>query len=348
MSHAMLRRLAVVQMCAGSDPTANFSRIADFVHQASSQGCSIVCLPENFDFIATSPEESVALAQPLDGPLFSAYQSLARQHGVWLSLGGFHEKVYGAISDPSSSSSVLPHYSHPSAQGIMASCTSSISATVPLTVPNEKSNIPASDSAKLYNTHAIVDNMGRLVTKYHKTHLFDVDVPGYRKMMESATTSAGKRMVAVKNTPIGCLGLSVCYDLRFPTLYSLLRFRAGCDVVLVPSAFMPTTGEAHWETLLRARAIETQCYVVAAAQAGQHNPSRRSYGHSMVIDPWGTVVGKLDGDSEGILVVDICEQNIASVRARMPIESHLRWDLYGDASNVLEREALTIVDAMAD
>ncbi|MCI13744.1 nitrilase-like protein, partial [Trifolium medium] len=103
---------------------------------------------------------------------------------------------------------------------------------------------------------------------------------------------SGKDVVAV-DSPIGRLGLSVCYDLRFPEIYQLLRFQHGAQILLVPAAFTKVTGEAHWEILLRARAIENQCYVIAAAQAGTHNDKRESYGDTLIIDPWGTIVGRL-------------------------------------------------------
>jgi len=140
------------------------------------------------------------------------------------------------------------------------------------------------DEPKMYNTHAIVDAQGRLVAAYRKLHLFDVDYDG--GFRESNSTHSGAEALLVTNTPIGSIGVTVCYDLRFPELFTALR-RAGADVILVPSAFMPTTGAAHWEVLLRARAIETQCYVGAAAQFGKHNDKRSSYGHALIVDPWG-------------------------------------------------------------
>ncbi|KAJ8451224.1 hypothetical protein Cgig2_013996 [Carnegiea gigantea] len=171
-----------------------------------------------------------------------------------------------------------------------------------------------SDDAHLCNTHVIVDDAGNIKGKYSKIHLFDVDVPGGTVYKESSFTEA-------VDSPIGRLGLTVCYDVRFPELYQLLRFQHKAQILLVPSAFTKITGEAHWEILLRARAIETQCYVIAAAQAGKHNEKRESYGDSLIIDPWGTVVGRLnDRLSTGIAVADIDFSLIESVRTKMPIE----------------------------
>ncbi|XP_061357942.1 deaminated glutathione amidase, chloroplastic/cytosolic [Gastrolobium bilobum] len=176
-----------------------------------------------------------------------------------------------------------------------------------------------SDDEHLCNTHVVVDDTGNIRSSYRKIHLFDVDVPGGRVYKESRFTEAGKDIVAV-DSPIGRLGLSVCYDLRFPEVYQLLRFEHGAQVLLVPSAFTKVTGEAHWEILLRARAIESQCYVIAAAQGGKHNDKRESYGDTLIIDPWGTIVGRLpDRLSTGIAVADIDLSLVDSVREKMPI-----------------------------
>ncbi|KAK9684069.1 hypothetical protein RND81_10G184500 [Saponaria officinalis] len=177
-----------------------------------------------------------------------------------------------------------------------------------------------SDDSHLCNTHVIVDDTGNIRSKYRKIHLFDVDVPGGAVYKESSYTEAGKDIVAV-DSPFGRLGLTVCYDLRFPELYQRLRFEHQAQVLFVPSAFTKITGQAHWEILLRARAIETQCYVIAAAQAGRHNEKRESYGDSLIIDPWGTVVARLpDKISTGIAVADIDFSFIDSVRMKMPID----------------------------
>ncbi|XP_051133162.1 deaminated glutathione amidase, chloroplastic/cytosolic [Andrographis paniculata] len=179
-----------------------------------------------------------------------------------------------------------------------------------------------SDDSHLRNTHVLVDDAGNIVTTYRKMHLFDVDVPGGAVYKESSFTEGGNEIVAV-DTPFGRLGLTVCYDLRFPELYQQLRFHRGAQVLLVPSAFTKVTGEAHWEILLRARAIETQCYVIAASQAGKHSENRESYGETLIIDPWGKVIGRLpDRLSTGIAVADIDFALIDSVRSKMPIDQH--------------------------
>lgn len=179
-----------------------------------------------------------------------------------------------------------------------------------------------SDDSHLCNTHVLIDDDGNIRSTYRKMHLFDVDVPGGAVYKESSFTEAGKDIVTVES-PFGRLGLTVCYDLRFPELYQQLRFHHDAQVLLVPAAFTKVTGKAHWEVLLRARAIETQCFVIAAAQAGKHTDDRESYGDTLIIDPWGTVIGRLsDRLSTGIAVADIEFSLIDSVRSKMPMSQH--------------------------
>jgi len=168
---------------------------------------------------------------------------------------------------------------------------------------------------KIYNTHIVLDDVGRIVARYRKIHLFDYPAGG---LVESRMTAPGER-IEVCETPFAGLnlGLSVCFDLRFPMLYSKLR-EAKANAMVVPAAFTIPTGEAHWETLLRARAIETQSFVIAAAQTGQHNEKRRSYGHGMVVDPWGRVLVEM-GEAEGLVGVDLEMGEVEEVRGRMPM-----------------------------
>ncbi|GJQ13131.1 hypothetical protein GpartN1_g4922.t1 [Galdieria partita] len=183
------------------------------------------------------------------------------------------------------------------------------------------------DEAHIYNTHVVVDPKGSIVAIYRKLHLFDVDIQDGR-ISESQTTAAGKEMVIVSNTPIGHVGLTTCYDIRFPELYSCLAGH-GADVILVPSAFFPSTGEAHWEVLLRARAIENEVYIAAAAQVGKHNDKRSSYGHSMIVDPWGMIIGQLGKNENQYCLCSIDREYVQSIRQRIPKWKHRRDDIYG-------------------
>lgn len=152
---------------------------------------------------------------------------------------------------------------------------------------------------------------------YDKMHMFDVDLASGESWRESSAYRAGDSVVAVDETPVGRLGLTICYDLRFPALFEALG-RRSCDVIAVPAAFTVPTGEAHWHVLLRARAIEASAYVVAAAQVGEHQDGRRTYGHSLVVDPWGEVLLDMGGDTPGLGFAEIDLARIAEVRAQVP------------------------------
>lgn len=181
----------------------------------------------------------------------------------------------------------------------------------------ELSDVPG----RVYNTSPVFDSSGALRGLYRKLHLFDVDIPGGAVFKESDTVTAGDRAVVV-DTPLGKLGLTICYDLRFPGLYRALR-EGGAEIVLVPAAFTAHTGKDHWEVLLRARAIEQQVWVVAPNQGGRHNPKRESHGHSMLIDPWGLVVGRAS-DGPGVAVADIDLERLRRVRTELPCGRHRR------------------------
>lgn len=177
------------------------------------------------------------------------------------------------------------------------------------------------DDGKLANRGFVIDDTGAIRARYDKLHLFDVDLPTGESWRESAAYTAGEG-AAVAETPSGALGLSICYDLRFPDLYRALT-DAGATILAVPAAFTRPTGAAHWHVLLRARAIEGAAFVVAAAQTGEHQDGRATYGHSLVIDPWGEVLLDMgEVPSVGFADLDIARQD--DVRARVPALRHRR------------------------
>ncbi|XP_046406454.1 glutaryl-CoA dehydrogenase, mitochondrial isoform X2 [Ischnura elegans] len=181
---------------------------------------------------------------------------------------------------------------------------------------------------KVSNSHVIINENGSISGVYRKIHLFDVDIPEKKLFLkESKYVNKGMEIVPPVPTPVGNIGLGICYDLRFPA-FSQKLVKMGAEVITYPSAFTTTTGPAHWEILLRARAIETQCFVVAAAQVGTHFEGRSSYGHSMVIDPWGKILAECTNDGVDVIIVDLDLRKLASVRQNMPVLSHLREDLY--------------------
>ena len=172
------------------------------------------------------------------------------------------------------------------------------------------------------NRSLLIDDGGEVVATYDKLHVFDVDLPTGERWRESASVRPGEDAV-VADTPWGRLGLSICYDIRFPQLYRALA-KAGAAMIAVPAAFTVPTGEAHWETLLRARAIETGSYVLAPAQAGTHEDGRRTWGRSTVVAPWGEVIAKLDHDEPGVLFATLDLDAVARARAAVPQLSHDR------------------------
>ncbi|TGZ57544.1 deaminated glutathione amidase [Temnothorax longispinosus] len=183
------------------------------------------------------------------------------------------------------------------------------------------------DVEKIYNTHILINNEGQLVATYRKIHLFDMDNKdtGVR-LMESDYVLKGTEIVPPVPTPIGKLALSICYDMRFPELSLTLR-NMGAQILTYPSAFTYQTGAAHWEVMLRARAIENQCYVIAAAQTGAHNKKRVSWGHAMIVDPWGAVIAQC-AEKTGIAIAEIDLALLEKVRKNMPCGEHRRTDLY--------------------
>lgn len=185
--------------------------------------------------------------------------------------------------------------------------------------------IPAlAEDGRVYSRCYLFDDKGDTFGQYDKLHLFDVDVAdGTKQYRESETFCPGNH-ISVIDTPFGKIGLTICYDLRFPDLFRALRL-AGAEIITVPSAFTKVTGEAHWQVLLQARAIETQCFILAAAQWGAHNEgSRETWGQSMVIGPWGEVIAE-QKTGTGWVHADIDVAEVHSIRSKMPVAQHNRF-----------------------
>ncbi|CAL1285298.1 unnamed protein product [Larinioides sclopetarius] len=276
MSSNRSMTIAVCQMTSTADRKKNFETCRDLISRAVSQNAKMVFLPEAFDHIGENRTQAFDLAEPLDGPLMSDYKRLAAEHSLWLSLGGFHEKV---------------------------------------------------DKSRVYNSHVIINPNGEIASVYRKLHMFDIDIPGTVRLKETEFSIPGSKICPPVNTPVGKVGLGICYDLRFPE-FSLALTKAGAEILTYPSAFTQYTGMAHWESLLRCRAIECQAYVVAAAQTGKHNPKRSSFGHAMVVDPWGCVIACCS-EGVGITFADIHLDYIKKIRSEMPVWEHRRSELYG-------------------
>lgn len=178
---------------------------------------------------------------------------------------------------------------------------------------------------KSYNTSLVIDPTGNIVGKYHKIHLFDIEINGVSSYMESNSIEGGDSPETVE-LPFGKAGMAICYDLRFPELFRKYALE-GCNILFLPAAFTQYTGMLHWETLLRARAIENQCYVIAAGQIGSHLPGKVCYGNSMIIDPWGTVITRAP-ETEGVIYAELEEERVKSARESIPCLTHRKPKYY--------------------
>lgn len=273
-----MRQLAAVcQVNSTNEIERNLDICTKLIIEASMCGATVVFLPECFDFVSRNKDETLDLAESLDGPIISHYKKLAKEKNIWLSLGGFHEKIL--------------------------------------------------DKNSVYISHVMISSCGEVEKVYRKTHLFQVELKGV-SLNEHESVTPGDCISPPIKTPIGNVGLQVCYDLRFPEISKVQR-EMGADVLTFPSAFTLKTGLAHWHVLLRARAIENQCYVIAAAQTGTHSEKRESYGHALIADPWGTVLSEC-GEGNTIALSHIDSEIIKDIRTRMPVSSHSRYDLYNN------------------
>jgi len=274
--------VAAVQMVSGDRVSDNLARAYALLKQASERGAQLVLLPENFAHLSDHGSYSAAEPYAAGGAADASLQPVQHALQNWAAELGIWI-VAGAT----------PLLERPDGSAIA-----------------EK----RSRSACL-----VYDDTGALRARYDKLHLFDVEVEdaagSYR---ESASIEPGEE-TKVASTPWAKLGLSICFDLRFPELYRQLA-AAAAEIFLVPAAFTHTTGQAHWLTLLRARAIENGCYVIAANQGGQHSPKRHTWGHSVIIDPWGDVLAEA-GLGEAVITATLDGQKLAKVRRNMPLLS---------------------------
>ena len=180
--------------------------------------------------------------------------------------------------------------------------------------------IKSAEAGKAYSSSLVFDNAGKQVARYDKIHMFDVLIEENNETYhESASTLAGDEVIVI-DTPLGKLGLSVCYDLRFPELYRTM-IDQGMEICAIPAAFTAFTGQSHWKPLIRARAIENQCYVIAAAQGGYHVNNRQTYGHSMIVNPWGNVLGSV-GTGPGVVITEFDRNILETTRSKFQVLNH--------------------------
>ncbi len=276
-------RVAAVQMISSTDPDTNIDTMKRLVRQAAEQGADWVLLPEYWPLMGRKDTDKLAFAEPLVS-------------------GGFSETRYARFGETRYARFQTTLSETAAECGVVL-----FGGTIPLQSP---------DAGKVMNTMLVYDRDGTQIGLYHKMHLFGFSGLGER-YAEADTISAGGDVpkLAADGVP---LAAGVCYDLRFPEFF---RAQQPFDVLLLPAAFTYTTGKAHWELLLRARAVENQCYVIASAQGGEHESGRRTFGHSMIIDPWGEILDVLP-EGEGIVISDLDAARLQSVRTRLPALQH--------------------------
>lgn len=285
-----MNKIAAIQMVSGDNVDANLQAADVLIKKAADKGASLIVLPENFSLFSSS-----RYADFLSGPdinveyICNFIAKKARDHKLWILAG-----------------------------------------TMPLPIDREnidRKNIDRKNSTDSNNTKRqaaslLFNDTGECVGRYNKLHLFDVEVGDQQgHYNESDYFEPGDTSLVV-DTPVGRLGLTICYDLRFPELFAML-VKESAEIIAVPSAFTKVTGQAHWETLLRARAIETQSYIVAANQGGKHSSGRETYGHSMIVSPWGDIISQCD-QGEGVICADIDLEQLYSIRKKMPLNNHRR------------------------
>ena len=305
-----MNAIAAIQMTSGPDVAANLEQARPLLEDAARRGAQLAVLPENFSFLGLRDTDKRDVAEVQgSGPVQDFLAATASRLKMWIVAGttpiraaeaGPGGQGSGVGGKGPGNSGRAPGSSGPgAAPGLGAG-------------PGWEGRVAAAS--------LVYDAAGNQVARYDKIHLFDVDIPGKaEKYRESANVAPGARTVVV-DTPVGRLGLSVCYDIRFPELFRRLS-AAGAQILTVPSAFTAPTGRAHWETLMCARAIENLCYVVAPAQSGFHPNGRETYGDSMIVDYWGRVVQRLPR-GRGCIVAQVDLQRQAEVRQNFPALQH--------------------------
>ncbi|MDT7933956.1 MAG: carbon-nitrogen hydrolase family protein [Sphingomonadaceae bacterium] len=289
-------RAGLVQARTGIAPAANAAWMHRALERLAADGAEITFTPEMSGLLDRDRQRLLANAPAeADEPTLAAAREVSAQTGMWIAIGSLAVRT----SAPAPAGEVAA----PAAGG----------------GDEEAAGVGA---PLLANRSFLIDGTGAIAARYDKIHRFDVDLGPGQRYRESATFAAGSQAV-VADTPWGRLGLSVCYDLRFNALYDAYA-EAGATLIAIPAAFTRPTGEAHWHTLQRARAILGQCFVLAAAQCGRHEDGRETYGHGLAIGPWGEVLLDMGDSGPGTAIVELPLGAVAETRAKLPALAHRR------------------------
>ncbi len=265
-------KVSCIQLNNSPDRDKNLYVSADLVREAAGRGAQLICTPEYSCLMRDIGGDRLSFATDEAGhPVLKAYVALAKELGVWISLGSISIKI---------------------------------------------------SSDKMHNRSFLISDKGDIVARYNKIHLFDVDLPNGQSFRESKVVEPGDKAV-VARTPWGVVGMTICYDVRFAYLYRALA-HAGAKIFTVPSAFSIPTGQAHWEIFVRTRAAETGSFVLAAGQCGLHEGSRRTWGHSMIVGPWGNIMAQAEKDEPGIISATLDLDAVDKYREGIPALKHDR------------------------
>ena len=281
-------KVAAIQMVSTPDVHANFETARGLIAQAAQSGAELVALPEYFCLMGLRDADKLAIAEPLADATWPATPSTPMQH-------------------------ILAETAREHGVWLIA-------GTLPL-----RADTALDDGSRVYNSTLVYNPRGERVARYDKIHLFCFD-DGQRRYDEATVLMPGAQPVAFdlpsRDGHTWRVGLSVCYDLRFPELFRALGRSQPLDLIVLPAAFTDTTGQAHWELLLRARAVENLCHVMAPAQGGLHASGRRTHGHSMVVGPWGKVLAVQAQEGHGVVLADIDQARQSAVRHQLPALQH--------------------------
>ncbi|WP_310388670.1 carbon-nitrogen hydrolase family protein [Roseateles sp.] len=315
-------KIAAIQMVSGPDLAVNLARARHWLEQAAAQGAKLAALPEYFCLMGQADGDKLALAEApgdADAPIQQMLSRAAAELGLYL-IGGTLPLQTSTSERPQGDDLRRPPFGLqaewplPATKPLSGLCAR---AQPPEGVKKGRDG-PSLSCERVRNACCVYGPDGAQVARYDKMHLFRFD-NGSERYDEGRVLEAGTAPVAAQLDSLR-VALSVCYDLRFPELYRAL---GPCDLISVPAAFTFVTGQAHWELLLRARAVENQAYVIAPAQGGLHQNGRRTWGHTMIVDPWGEVLGCLP-EGEGLVLADLDAKRLAAIRHQLPALQHRR------------------------